>query len=240
MTISIRVFVSILSVAALACLLAAPAAQAQFAVIDVGAITQLIAQVELLQNQLTTAQAHLAQARTEYASITGARGMEQLLSGTPRNYLPTNWAALQSVMQGGGGQYGGLGGGVSATVAVNSIVPDSMLALLPDAYRKQIQERRLLTSLQQNLARQALQTTSDRFDSLQQLITAIPDATDQKAVLDLQARVAAENSMLLNEQSKLRTLAEVVQAQQRANEQQLRESAMLAQGVFSQRFAPVP
>ncbi len=37
------------------CLLMAPTARAQFAVIDVGAITQLIAQVELLQDQLTTA-----------------------------------------------------------------------------------------------------------------------------------------------------------------------------------------
>jgi type IV secretion system protein VirB5 len=220
-------------------LLTAPAAHAQFAVIDVGAITQLIAQVELLQNQLTTAQAHLAQAQTEYASITGGRGMEQLLRGAPRNYLPTSWAGLQAVMQGGGG-FGGLAGGVSATVAINSILPDPSLALLAPDVRKQIQERRLLTALQQNLTRQALQTTSERFDSLQQLILAIPDAADQKAVLDLQARIASENTMLLNEQSKLRMLTEVVQAQERANQQQMQERAVLGHGQFAQRFQPVP
>jgi hypothetical protein len=59
-------------------------------------------------------------------------------------------------------------------------------------------------------------------------------------VLDLQARASAENAMLLNEQSKLRTLAEVVQAQERANEQQLQEQAVLGQGQFSARFQPVP
>jgi len=220
-------------------LLGAPAARAQFAVIDVGAITQLITEVEILEDQLTTARAHLAQAQAEYASITGGRGMEQLLTGAPRNYQPTNWADLQAVMQGGGG-FGGLGGGVTATLAINSVLPDASLALLPVDVRKQIEERRRLTALQQNLTRQSLQTTSERFDLLQQLISAIGRAADQKAVLDLQSRTSSENAMLLNEQSKLRTLAEVVQAQQRANEQQMQERAALGQGQFAQRFQPVP
>jgi type IV secretion system protein VirB5 len=200
--------------------LAAQSAHAQFAVIDVGAITQLISEVELLQDQLTTARAHLAQAQAEFASITGGRGMEQLLRGAPRNYLPTSW--------------------IAATVTINSILSDESLALLPADVRKEIAERRLLTALQQNLSRQALHTTSERFDLLQQLISAIPRAADQKAVLDLQARAAAENAMLLNEQSKLRTLAEVVQAQELANQQQMRERAAVGHGRFAQRFQPVP
>ena len=226
--------------AVLVCLLAVPAARAQVAVIDVGAITQLIAEVELLENQLTTARAHLAQAQMEFASMTGGRGMERLLSGTPRNYLPTSWADLQAVMQGGGGQFGGLAGGISATLAVNAILSDQALALLPADVRQRIEERRLLTALQQNLTRQALLTTSNRFEALQQLIDAIPDAQDQKAVLDLQARVAAENAMLLNEHSKLLTLSQVVQSQERANQQQSGERALVGQGQFATRFQPVP
>src|SRR4051812_37005979 len=97
-------------------LLVAPAARAQFAVIDVGAITQLIAQVQILQDQLTTARDHLAQAQAEYLSITGGRGMERLLSGIQRNYLPTSWADLQGAMQSAGGVYGALSGGIAATV----------------------------------------------------------------------------------------------------------------------------
>ena len=220
-------------------IVASPPTYAQFAVIDVGAITQLIAEVELLQDQLTTARTHLAQAQAEFASITGGRGMEQLLSGAPRNYLPTSWADLQAVMQ-GGGAFGGLAGGVAATVAINSILPDPSLALFSADVRREIEERRRLTALRQNLTRQALLTTSRRFDLLQQLISAIPRAADQKAVLDLQARAAAENAMLLNEQNKLRTLADVVQAQERANQQQIRESAALGHGQFAERFRPVP
>ena len=52
-------------------------------------------------------------------------------------------------------------------------------------------------------SRQALQVSSERFASLQQLIDAIPTATDPKAILDLQARIAAEQAMLQNEQTKL-------------------------------------
>jgi len=223
----------------LACVLGlgtSPPAHAQFAVIDIGAITQLITEVEILEDQLTTARAHLAQAQAEYESITGGRGMEALLAGAPRNYLPTNWPQLQTAMQGGGA----LGGAVSATLGVNSILPDAWLAQVPADVRRKIEERRQLTALQQNLTRQSLQITSERFDLLQQLISAIPHAADQKAVLDLHARTSAENAMLLNEQSKLRTLAEVVQAQELANTQQLRERALLGHGQFALRFQPVP
>jgi type IV secretion system protein VirB5 len=219
------------------CLLAAPAARAQFAVIDVGAITQLITQVQILQDQLTTARDHLAQARLEFDSITGGRGMEQLLAGVERNYLPASWADLQGAMQFGGGV---LGGGIAASVGQNSILPPAALALLPPDVRQGIDASRRLTALQQNLTRVALATTSQRFASLQQLINAIGGAEDQKAVLDLQARVDSENSMLQNEQSKLLTLYQLVQAEEHANSEQMRERALLGHGQFATRFQPVP
>jgi type IV secretion system protein VirB5 len=219
-------------------LLVVPAARAQFAVIDVTAITQMIQQAEILQQQLTTAQSHLAQARLEFESITGARGMEQLLSGTQRNYLPASWADLQGAMAFGGG--GVLGSGIAASVAENSVLPPQALAVLPPDVRKEIDTARRLTALQQNLTRIALATASQRFNSLQQLINAIAGAKDQKAVLDLQARVGSENTMLQNEQSKLVTLFQLVQAEEHANEQQMRERALLGQGQFATRFRPTP
>jgi type IV secretion system protein VirB5 len=209
-------------------------------VIDIGAITQLITEVQILEEQLTTAREHLAQARTEYDSITGGRGMERLLAGVQRNYLPASWADLQGAMQGGGGLYGALGAAVAATVAQSSILPDSSLALLPPDVVIRIQTARRLTALQQNLTRQALTTSSERFASLQQLIQAIGGAVDQKAALDLQARISSEVSMLQNEQSKLITLYQLVQAEEHANRQQLNERAVVGHGQFAHRFQPVP
>src|SRR5215472_7852312 len=75
-------------------------AHAQWAVIDVSAIGQLVQEVEELRQQVATAQSQLTQARSEYAAITGNRGMESLLSGTVRNYLPTDWAQVSQIMSG--------------------------------------------------------------------------------------------------------------------------------------------
>jgi len=121
-----------------------------------------------------------------------------------------------------------------------SFEPKAARALLPPDVVKQIRTARRLTALQQNLTREALLTTSQRFASLQQLINAIGGAADQKAVLDLQARVGSENSMLLNEHSKLYTIYQLVQAEEHANRQQMRERAVLGHGQFAARFQPVP
>jgi type IV secretion system protein VirB5 len=143
-------------------------------------------------------------------------------------------------MSSAGGLYGALSSGVAATVAANAVLSPQALSLLPADVREQISTARRLAALQQNLTRQALLTTSNRFDSLQQLIDAIAAAEDQKAVLDLQARVGAESSMLQNEQSKLLTLFQLVQAEEHANRQQQRERAVVGHGQFATRFQPVP
>jgi type IV secretion system protein VirB5 len=85
-----------------------------------------------------------------------------------------------------------------------------------------------------------LSNSSSRFAAIQQLISTIGTAADQKAALDLQARIAAEAGMLQNEQTKLQSLYQVAQAQQWANTQQDRESVISGHGQFTQRFEPSP
>ena len=80
------------------------------------------------------------------------------------------------------------------------------------------------------MARAALQNSSDRFASLQQLITAIGTAVDQKGALDLTARIAAEQGMLQNEGTKLQSLYQVAQSQEWARAQRAREQAIADQG----------
>src|ERR1700691_1447030 len=82
-----------------------PGAHAQIPVTDIGAIAQLLVQVQQLDQQIQTIQNQLTQARQEYASITGARGMQNLLSGTNRNYLPSTWAQMQSTLNGATSTY---------------------------------------------------------------------------------------------------------------------------------------
>src|SRR5580658_6503837 len=80
-------------------------AQAQFAVIDIASIVQLVQEVQELEQQVATAKSQLSQAQAEYAAMTGNRGMQQLLSGTVRNYLPADWTQLSQVLTGSSGSF---------------------------------------------------------------------------------------------------------------------------------------
>jgi type IV secretion system protein VirB5 len=229
---------SLASLIALA-LLASPAAHAQFAVIDIASVTQLLAEVQTLAQQLQTARSQLSQSQAEFQSITGNRGMEQLLAGTPRNYLPANWAALQSAAQPGGAA-GALGTEVGAALQAESLLTQAQLASFSPAAVSQVQAQRQSAALLQGLTRQALANASGRFASLQLLINAIGQAGDQKAALDLQARIVAEHGMLQNESTKLQALYQGVQADEQANMQRTRELVVAGHGQFAARFQPQP
>jgi type IV secretion system protein VirB5 len=218
---------------------ALPAARAQWAVIDVGAIAQLIQEVQTLRQQLMTAQAQLNQAEAALATTTGNRGMQLLLSGTNRNYLPTSAAQLTAASQ-GAGAYPDLASGVQASISSNAIMSPAQLAALPPPAQQQVLADRQAIALRQAVATQALSNSSDRFAALQGLIAAIPSARDQKGILDLQARISAELGMLQNEQTKLQVLAQATEAMSAVNAQREREQVIVGQGQFATRFQPGP
>ncbi len=218
----------------------APAARAQWAVIDVGAIAQLMQQVQTLDQALTTARTQLSQAQQEFQAITGTRGMQNLLSGTVRNYLPANMSDLAAALSQVDSGYSSLSVAIQSAVRANAILTPQQLAALPADQQARISAWRSTIALLQGITGTALSNSSERFDSLQQLISAIGGASDQKAALDLQDRIGAEAGMLQNEQTKLQSLYQVAQSQRWANEQQDRESAIAGHGQFASRFEPVP
>jgi type IV secretion system protein VirB5 len=206
------------------------AAHAQFAVIDVASLAQLIQEYETLQQQLSTAENQLNQARSAYAAITGNRGMQLLLSGTQRNYLPTNWTQLSQVMSGRSGSYPALASNVSSLVSANAVLTPAQVAAMSPTQQAQLTAARQNPALLQATARTSLSNSSDRFASLQQLISAIGTAADEKASLDLNARIAGEQGMLQNESTKMQVLYQVAQSQEWARAQQVREQAIADQG----------
>ena len=212
--------IRVAAVCLVASLIIAPAARAQWAVVDAPAIVQLIQEVQTMQQQLATARQQLQSAQQALQAMTGDRGMEGLLSGTPRNYLPSNWAQVTSAVQGqGAGGYAGLAADVQRAVAANAVLSPQFLATLSPADQRQIQTARQWSAMQQALAHEALANASARFASIQSLIAAISTAGDQKAILDLQARISAELGMLQNEQTKNQVLYQATQAQEAAMRQ---------------------
>jgi type IV secretion system protein VirB5 len=218
---------------------ATPAARAQWAVIDVGAIAQLIQEVQTMSQQLITAEAQLQQTKNTLQSMSGGRGMQTLLSGTDRNYLPTSSAQLTSAMQ-GGGPYPGLTSDVRNAANANAVLTPAQLAVLSPSDQQQITAARQAAALRQAIAQEALTNSSGRFAALQSLISAIGSASDQKAILDLQARIAAELGMLQNEQTKLQVLAQAGDALNAVNAQRNVELSIAGQGRFETRFQPAP
>jgi type IV secretion system protein VirB5 len=216
-----------------------PAARAQWAVVDAPAIVQLIQEVQTMAQQLATAKAQLLQAQQALQTMTGARGMELLLSGTVRNYQPTDWGQVTGVMQGSVG-FGALSSDVQNLVTVNAVLSPQRLATLSPGTQQLIQGQRQWSAMQQALAHQALSNASNRFASIQNLISAISTAADQKAILDLQARISAELGMLQNEQTKVQILNQSTQAQVMSLRQQAREQVIDGHGRFDSRFQPVP
>lgn len=217
----------------------APTARAQWAVIDSPAIAQLIEEVQTMRQQLQVAQAQLQQAQQSLQAMTGDRGMEWLLSGIARNYLPTSWTQIISAAA-GGGPYPGLASEVRNAISANAVLSPGQLASLSAVDQQQIVAARQAVALREALAQEALATSSARFAGIQSLINTISTAGDQKAILDLQTRISAELGMLQNEQTKLQVLAQASLAQDSANALREREQAIAGQGRFDTRFQPTP
>jgi type IV secretion system protein VirB5 len=195
-------------------------ARAQWAVIDVGAIAQLMQQVQQMQQALQTAQNQLNQAKSEYNSITGLRGMQNLLSGINRNYLPSTWSQLPTA----------LGSPIQSQIGLNAVLTPAQIATLSPAEQQQLNAARGNAALLQVATQQAYSTTSGRFASVQQLINAIATANDQKGILELQARIQAEQGMLQTDSTKLNVLYQAAQAQEWARRQTAQEQVVAGVG----------
>jgi type IV secretion system protein VirB5 len=225
------------STLALLCVVAP--AHAQFAVIDVAALTQLVSELQTLEQQVATARSQLSQAQAEYQSITGSRGMQQLLAGTTRNYLPQDWTSLQAALH-GTGPFPTLSSDLQTALKSAAVLSPQQLATLSPTAVLHLQSARASAALQQSLSHEALANASGRFAAIQQLIDSIARAPDQKAILELQARIAAEVGMLQNENTKLQAMFQTVQAQAWSDAQRERELDIAAHGAFTIRFQPHP
>jgi type IV secretion system protein VirB5 len=218
---------------------ATPAAQAQFAVIDVASLSQLVSEVQVLEQQLATGRSELTQAQAEYQSITGARGMGRLLAGAVRNYLPPDWSTVQAALR-GSARYPQLAADLQSAMNAAAVLSAEQLATLSPVANAQLQSYRQTVALLQSLSHESLANSSSRFAAVQQLLDAIAQASDQKAILELQARIAGEEGMLQNETTKLQAVYQTMQAQEWSNAQRMRELAIAGHGQFDSRFQPQP
>lgn len=230
----------VLAACAVSMLAVAPGSQAQWAVIDYTAIAHIVQEVQTMQQVLANARSQLQQAQQALQTMTGTRGMQSVLSNVVRNYLPTDWVQLSGSLQSLGASYPALAVNVGGLVSGNAVLSAPALAALSPADQQRIAAARTLAALNQALSRNALSKASSRFADIQTLIGTIGSAQDQKGILDLQARIGAEQGMLQNEQTKLQSLYQVLLAEAAAAREQQQEQVIAGHGQFANRFQPTP
>lgn len=198
--------------------LSAPYAAAQIPTTDVANIAaralQFSQQLAKTVEELETMESQLDQAKRQYASMSGARGMGQELLGN-QDYanVPTSWEDTLNVMNGANGKYGNISAQAKKILKSMNAIDLSVFGQVDSAYGQLSSDTASQAASYQAVQGQQYSDTAKRFDDLKQLVAKIDQAPDQKAILDLNARIGAEQVMLQNEQLKMQALAQLRQSQ---------------------------
>jgi type IV secretion system protein VirB5 len=194
-------------------------------VIDMASITdrsvkhvETIVKWKMQYDQMTS---QINQLKTEYESMTGTRGLGQIMNDPKlKNYLPTDWQQVYDAVREGG--YEGLTGTAKDVYEANRVY-DSCASLKKEDQRLACQARAVKPSQDKGFALDAYEKSKSRLDQIDQLMTQIDATTDPKSIAELQGRIASEQAMIANEQTKLQLYAMVAEAETKVQAQRQRE-----------------
>ena len=211
-------------VAALAITMAG-AASAQIPVTDGASIAnsiqqqiETIAKWKMQYDQMTS---QINQMKQQYESLTGSRNLGQILNNAAlRDYLPNDWQGVYDAVKSGG--YSGLSGRAQSIYEANKAFDACMVFKLVDQ-RTACEAQAVKGAQDKAFALDAYDKAKSRLTQIDQLMAKINDTPDPKAIAELQGRIAAEQAMIQNEQTKLQMYQMVAAAEDRLQEQRQRE-----------------
>ena len=211
-------------VAALAITMAG-AASAQIPVTDGASIAQQVsAQIETIAKwkmQYDQMTSQINQMKQQYESLTGSRNLGQILNNSAlRDYLPNDWQGVYDAVKSGG--YSGLSGRAQSIYEANKAFDACMVFKLVDQ-RTACEAQAVKGAQDKAFALDAYDKAKSRLTQIDQLMAKINDTPDPKAIAELQGRIAAEQAMIQNEQTKLQMYQMVAAAEDRLQEQRQRE-----------------
>ncbi|CAZ15905.1 P-type DNA transfer protein VirB5 [Xanthomonas albilineans] len=168
-------------------------------------IAKYAQQVEALEQQLQ-------QMKDQYASLTGQRGLGEILNDPSMSqFVPNQWQSLYSGIKSGNLQ--GITGALEQVNKDNSGSVASMNAAL-------LQRQQQTAGVDEGLAMKAYDSNIERMKNIQSLLQQINGTQDMKAAADLGNRIAAEQAMVNNEHAKLQLVAMMEQAEKQAQQAQ--------------------
>lgn len=205
-----------LKLAAAVCVLAntfsADMANAQgIPVIDAANLVQAVQQVMNDITAINNQMQQITQLQTQLNSITGTRKLGDVFnSPLLQNYVPAEAYTLINAVNTSG--YSGLNG------TARALRDQHMVYNCLD--RSGVDQTRCQASLaqpyqQKGLLQDAMKSAAGRLTQIQSLMHQINATSDQKAVLEIQARIGAENALLAHEVSQVQMLQGMSDSEER-------------------------
>ena len=164
---------------------------------DITKISNQIQQITALQNQLN--------------SINGMRNLGNVFNNPAlKNYIPAEAYNIVNAVDTSG--YGGL------TATAKSLRDAARVYNCMDlsgAARTDCQATLSQPYQQKGLLQDAMKSAAGRLDQISSLMNQINGTSDQKAVLEIQARIGAENALLAHEMSQVQMLTGMADSEER-------------------------
>ncbi|OMG60095.1 type IV secretion system protein [Brevundimonas sp. ZS04] len=220
----------------------APAVQAQHIVHDPTAYARLVEDARTALQQLRALQAQVEQGQALFDSLNAISNVNALANvlGVPevRNPLPD----LRALRAAADGDLTALGDLADRAAAIRR---ETRLYTPPSGdaetyYRDSLERSGARTARDLAIGEAVSQASDQRLEGLESLRRALDAAPNARAVMDLEARLAAEQALIQNEQLRLQGLALTQAAEARLEEQRVREQAEAArtarQAVYERAF----
>ncbi|HEX7944583.1 MAG TPA: type IV secretion system protein [Phenylobacterium sp.] len=207
--------------------LAATPAAAQMIVHDPTSYASLIRQATTALDELNELRSQVAEARKLYDGFnnaSGAGGLAHVLSSPDlRAFVPDvdKYVAAAKGDLSALGEIGKQASDIRATARLYTASAD-------DALGQELERQGDRTARDLALGQAAATAGNARLKGLNELLAALDGAPNARAVLDLQARFAAEQAMTVNDQMRLQGLAMAQDAEARLQAQRDRERAEAA------------
>ncbi|CCJ50241.1 P-type DNA transfer protein VirB5 [Bordetella parapertussis] len=185
---------------------------------QVAAQVETIAKWKMQYDQMTS---QINQMKQQYESLTGSRNLGQILNNAAlRDYLPNDWQGVYDAVKSGG--YSGLSGRALSIYEGNKAF-DACAHFKVADQRTACEAQAVKSAQDKAFALDAYDKAKSRLTQIDQLMAKINDTPDPKAIAELQGRIAAEQAMIQNEQTKLQMYQMVAAAEDRLQEQRQRE-----------------
>lgn len=229
----------LLTATALLVVTAAAPVRAEMVVTDPGAYAKMLDQIREAQAQLSQLQEQvrqgteiIGQGQRLYDSLNQISNVNSIggLLNTPavRTLLPAEFSDARRLMSGDLQDLGSLASRATTIRDSNRIYsPTDSGGISPaeQFYRDTLEKAGVRAARDMAVGERVTQTADQRLQGLEQLREALSTAPNARAVLDLQARIDAENAMIQNDQMRLQGVAIMQAADERLEAQRLREAS---------------